>query len=78
MKERNLMKWEVVKRDDLDQMLAAVERLRDGEVVLITSNGTKHLEKTRSSICMRAKARGLAITTKKIDKDHLEVTRAAG
>jgi hypothetical protein len=70
------MKWEVVKRDDMDLMLAAVERLRDGEVILITSNGTKNLEKTRMHILQRAKARGLPLQTKKIDADHLEVTRA--
>jgi hypothetical protein len=70
------MKWEVVKRDDMEQMLLAVEALRPNEVVLITTNGTKNLEKTRSLISIRARRRGLPVNTKKIDHDHLEVTRA--
>jgi hypothetical protein len=70
------MKWEVVKRNDMELMLMAVQTLHAGEVVVVTSNGTKNLEKTRALICFHARKRGIAVTTKKIDNDHLEVTRS--
>lgn len=65
--------WSVIKRDAVDAMFTKLQNLAEDEVIVVTSNGHKNLERLRSMLIQRAKHRGLTIQTRKISNDHMEI-----